>query len=236
MKRFVICAMMLHCVIMPSAGQKWADYVVPASLIAVGSYGIESNWFHSLNNRIKDGMTTIRGSNYLHVDNYIQYVPATAALFAEYTGADAKHNTKERLALITTSAVITASAVNITKHAVGEKRPDTQAKTSFPSGHTATAFMGAELVRKEYGGLWAVGAYSLAAAVGVLRMYNQRHWFNDVLTGAGIGIISVELAYLLLPMETRLLHLQECKKTSLLIIPAYNYSEKAFSFNLSLTF
>lgn len=29
-------------------------------------------------------------------------------------------------------------------------RPDGSAKNYFPSGHTATAFMGAELLRKEY--------------------------------------------------------------------------------------
>jgi membrane-associated phospholipid phosphatase len=34
-------------------------------------------------------------------------------------------------------------------------------------------------------------------------MYNERHWLNDVLAGAGIGILSAKAAYWLLPWERR---------------------------------
>ena len=84
---------------------------------------------------------------------------------------------------------------------MGEERPDTKAHTSFPSGHTATAFMGAELVRLSYGNWVGLGAYTVAAGIGFLRMYNERHWLNDVLAGAGFGILSANLAHLLLPWE-----------------------------------
>ena len=60
---------------------------------------------------------------------------------------------------------------------------------SFPSGHTGTAFLGAELVRKEYGWGWGSAAYAVASTTAVLRMYNNEHWLSDVIAGAGLGIL-----------------------------------------------
>lgn len=53
------------------------------------------------------------------------------------------------------------------------------------SGHTATVFIGAELVRIEYGGWYGAGAYTIATGVAFMRMYNGRHWLHDVVAGAG---------------------------------------------------
>lgn len=81
-------------------------------------------------------------------------------------------------------------------------RPDGSSRNSFPSGHTATAFVGAELLRREYWEVspWiGVAGYAVAAGTGFFRMYNNRHWLTDVLSGAGIGILSVEAAYWLYP-------------------------------------
>ena len=36
----------------------------------------------------------------------------------------------------------------------------------------------------------------MATTVGVMRVLNNRHWVSDVLAGAGIGILSTNLAYL----------------------------------------
>lgn len=45
---------------------------------------------------------------------------------------------------------------------------------------------------------WAgIGAYAVAATTGLMRMANNKHWLSDVLTGAGIGILSTELGYCL---------------------------------------
>lgn len=70
----------------------------------------------------------------------------------------------------------------------------------IPSGHTATAFMTATMLTKEYGhrSPWVgIGAYSVATATGLMRMANNKHWLSDVLTGAGIGILSTEAGYYL---------------------------------------
>ncbi len=102
-----------------------------------------------------------------------------------------------------TGMAVMGILVNSLKYTVCEMRPDGSRRNSFPSGHTATAFLGAELVRIEYGWGWGAAAYTAAAATGFLRMYNEKHWFHDVIAGAGIGILSARVAYWLLPWEQK---------------------------------
>ena len=56
-------------------------------------------------------------------------------------------------------------------------------------------------MHKEYGltrSPWfSVAGYGVATATGVMRVLNNRHWVSDVMSGAGIGIISTELGYAL---------------------------------------
>lgn len=98
------------------------------------------------------------------------------------------------------SAATMAIAVNGLKYAVGRLRPDESHHNSFPSGHTATAFMTASMLHMEYGWRspwYSIGGYSAAALTGVSRILNNRHWMSDVLAGAAIGIGSVHLGYFL---------------------------------------
>ena len=96
---------------------------------------------------------------------------------------------------------IMAGFVNGIKYTAKEMRPDGSTANSWPSGHTATAFVGATLLHKEYGMTrspwYSVAGYGVATATGVMRVLNNRHWVSDVLSGAGIGIMSTELAYAL---------------------------------------
>ncbi len=92
------------------------------------------------------------------------------------------------------------ATVNTLTQTTNVERPDGSNRHSFPSGHTATAFMTATMLNKEYGhkSPWiGIGAYSVATATGLMRMANNKHWLSDVLTGAGIGILSTELGYYL---------------------------------------
>ena len=84
------------------------------------------------------------------------------------------------------------------KPIVKERRPDGSNNESFPSGHTATAFMAATMLHKEYGHIspWiSFGGYTVATATGVMRMMNNRHWMSDVIAGAGFGIVCTEFGY-----------------------------------------
>ena len=99
----------------------------------------------------------------------------------------------------------TAIALNLIvvqglKYTVKEPRPGNKEENSFPSGHTATAFMGAHFFYKEYAHkspFYSIAAYVLATMTGVLRQLNDRHWVSDVLVGAGLGISLTEFAYFL---------------------------------------
>jgi membrane-associated phospholipid phosphatase len=75
------------------------------------------------------------------------------------------------------------------KYSVDEQRPNGESG-SFPSGHTAVTFAGAEFIRKEYGWAWGAPAYLAASFVGWSRVATQDHWSHDVLAGAAIGILS----------------------------------------------
>lgn len=75
------------------------------------------------------------------------------------------------------------------KYSVDAKRPN-GSDHSFPSGHTAASFMGAEFIRKEYGWGWGVPAYMAASYVGWSRVVSGNHWPRDVFAGAAIGILS----------------------------------------------
>ena len=68
---------------------------------------------------------------------------------------------------------------------------------SFPSGHTSTAFAAAAAVTNETSrwwprSVWIIGplTYTGATAVGLSRMYHNRHWGSDVAIGAAIGTFS----------------------------------------------
>lgn len=85
------------------------------------------------------------------------------------------------------------------KAAVGRQRPDSPSQSSFPSGHTSSAFATASVLQRRYGWGAGVPAYAFAGYVAGSRLNESRHFLSDVIFGAAIGIVSgrtvtVELA------------------------------------------
>ena len=133
-------------------------------------------------------------------DNYTQYVPAAVMFGMKAFGVQGRSDWGRMIASDAMSAVIMASVVQSMKHTTNVMRPDGSDNHSFPSGHTAMAFMTATMLTKEYGHIspWiGLGAYTFATSTGLMRIANNKHWLSDVLTGAGIGIISTEVGYYL---------------------------------------
>lgn len=154
------------------------------------------------------------GHRCINVDDYSQYVPFAAGLGLGLVGVESKHCFTDRLLVSATSAVAVGVMVRGLKMVVDEERPDGSNFDSFPSGHTATAFVGAEIVRTEYGLGYGIAAYTIAAGTGFLRVYNGRHHVVDVLAGAGIGVLGARIGYWLLEPEKKLISKMFKKKDS----------------------
>lgn len=88
------------------------------------------------------------------------------------------------------SGVVSRVAVEGIKFAVDKDRPDGSGDDSFPSGHTADSFAAATFIQQRYGWQWAIPAYIGATFVGYSRVESDKHFVEDVLAGAAIGIIS----------------------------------------------
>ncbi|MCM1502136.1 MAG: phosphatase PAP2 family protein [Bacteroidales bacterium] len=133
-------------------------------------------------------------------DDYIQYSPAVLMAGLKAFGYKGRSSWGRMLVSDAFSAAVMAGAVNGLKYSVRRLRPDNTSRNSFPSGHTATAFMAATMLHKEYGwrSPWfSIGGYTVATVTGISRMLNNRHWMSDVLAGGAIGIGSVHLGYFL---------------------------------------
>ncbi len=136
-----------------------------------------------------------------HFDDYTKFLPAAAVYGLNAAGVKGKHSVQRATISYGFSMAIMGILVNGLKYTTKVERPDGSANNSFPSGHTASAFTNATFLHKEYGqyrsGLYSVGGFATAVATGFGRVLNNRHWISDVLVGAGIGILSTELGYLI---------------------------------------
>ena len=132
-------------------------------------------------------------------DNYTQFMGPVMTVGLKLAGVEGRSDWPRLFASAAMSYGIMAGFVNGIKYTASELRPDGSTRNSWPSGHTATAFVGATILHKEYGltrsPWYSVAGYGVATATGVMRVLNNRHWVSDVLSGAGIGILSGELAY-----------------------------------------
>lgn len=195
--------------------------ILPAALMTVGAFGVENGWLVGLKNDVRDGFEDLRGDHRFHGDGVLRCLPVVANVGLGLVGVKSRHPFRERIAATATASIAFGILTNVTKHTIKERRPDSDKHDAFPSGHTAMAFMGAELMREEYGNGWGAGAYAFATGIAFLRLYNDRHWLNDVIGGAGVGILSARIGYWLLPWERRLLGWEK-KSSAIVIVPGYN--------------
>jgi hypothetical protein len=182
--------------------------IQPKSLIIPGvfiAYGFSAPYIKPLQNLDVETNYELRedhpGFGY-HVDDYLRYMPIAAVYGLDLAGVKSKHNFVDRTALLLLSSAIMASTTGITKNLTHRMRPNGLNDNSFPSGHTATAFMAAEFMHQEYkdrSPWYSVMGYSVAFTTATLRLYNSAHWVSDVVAGAGYGILSTKISYWVYP-------------------------------------
>lgn len=215
MKHFTILCITLFCATSIAIGQNgdtlkcgydhsitWSQVATPSALMATGTV---ISFVPSLHDKIDFGLHSWmqpESHQRFEIENYLQYVPISSVVLLKACGLETRHNWRDIVCLGAGSAIFCVAISSGLKYAYQAERPYSGVFNSFPSGHTMTAFFGAEMLRRELGEEYpgiAIAGYAVATGVGLFRMYNNRHWASDVLAGAGLGILSTSLMYWLAP-------------------------------------
>lgn len=210
----------------------YKQLIIPAALIGYGVIGIESDQLKKWNSDIKEEVTEDIDKK-ITIDDFSQYAPAAAVFVLNAAGVKGKNTLRDRSVIFVTSYAIMAATVLSLKSITKVERPDGSSNNSFPSGHTATAFAGAEFLWQEYKdkSIWyGIAGYAVATGTGLFRIYNNRHWITDVATGAGIGILSTKLAYWMNPYITKKLFKNAEGHSTSMVAPFYNGQQYGLSF------
>jgi membrane-associated phospholipid phosphatase len=202
--------------------------VVPASLFALGLLTIDEDEFISRTHILEERNENAAFFN-RHIDDYLQYTPAAAVFGLNAFGIKGKNTIVEETILLVKSELLMSAIIYTLKQTTNIQRPDSSTYNSFPSGHTAQAFVAATFLHKEYGhkSIWySIGAYGVATTVGSMRVLGNRHWLSDVFVGAGVGILSTELVYAT--------HKYKWSKRKLKLTGLPTYNKGAYGIYLSL--
>jgi len=181
----------------PKARRVVNTFAAPVAFVAAGLMiqGQNHHIQHFLNQQVDE-----RGPKApSNVSDYTQFAPMAMVFALTASHHQGEHKFMKQLSLAVQSEALMIAMVRPLKTLTNERRPD-GGPHSFPSGHTAQAFMAATFLHKEFGkkSIWySITGYTLATAVGSCRMMSNRHWASDVLVGAGVGILSTNLVYLM---------------------------------------
>lgn len=166
------------------------------------------------------------------IDDYFEYgMPVLAYGLGFIPGIEARHNFRDRTLIMATSFIVMKGTVEILKGTVSVERPRGGYR-SFPSGHTAVTVWSAHIMFREYRDVspWiGIGGYLMAGATGVFRIMSDAHWFSDVIMGAGIGLLSAEIGYMMLPVWHSIFGIQN-NGTSFAALPTFSTKSVGLGF------
>ena len=222
--------------------EKVLGIALPSAMITYGLISLGENGIRQLDYDVRNTIVDKNAFWYTHADDCLQFSPAVVAFGMKICGVESTHKLTDMAILYALSNVLETGIIFTTKNITNRERPDASNNHSFPSGHTATAFVAAEFLHQEYKdkSVWiSVGGYAMASFIGVARIYNDKHWFSDVITGAGVGILSTKAVYWAYPYMQKIF----CPKnvdgkakntTQALFFPSYN--QQCLNLNFSYTF
>ncbi len=106
------------------------------------------------------------------------------------------------------SVLLGGAAGTVLKVAVGRERPNKSPDNqlvfhpvsfkdnSWPSGHTTVAFaLATSFARETHNKIFDVAFFSLATLTAYSRLHDNKHWTSDVVSGAGLGILSARIVH-----------------------------------------
>ncbi|MEP6711572.1 MAG: phosphatase PAP2 family protein [Ferruginibacter sp.] len=198
------------------------SYIIPTVFIGYGFASMGHNSVRRIDLNTKTELREDHSGFVTKVDNYLQYSPAVAVYALNAFGIKGENNFRDRTMIYALTTVISSAAVLSLKSITKVERPDGSGNNSFPSGHTTTAFAAAAFLQHEYKNVspwYGIAGYAAATATGVIRLYNNKHWVSDVVAGAGVGILSTKLSYLIYPAIKRKLF--KNKSINAVVVPYY---------------
>jgi hypothetical protein len=178
----------------PPAAYKFnpKDLILPLSLITVGAIASNTDNFRDILpiERVnpQDRLTPF--------DDVFQHASVPALFVYDAIGQE-KHHPVDQFFLAAMSYGIMVFPVRYIKGHYNSSRPY-GGNHSFPSGHTASAFICSHIIYKEFKDsdpLLAYSGYSFGVITAGLRVAHDKHWVSDVVAGAGFAILATELAY-----------------------------------------
>ncbi|MDR6805036.1 membrane-associated phospholipid phosphatase [Dyadobacter sp. BE34] len=173
------------------------QFYAPASLI-IGGLIANGHSEESIKNEVAESRNRHIPRFHTHIDNYMQFSPLVVAYGLDAFGIKSKTDVLNRTVILVKGEAMALTTATILKSATHTLRPDGSSYNSFPSGHTTQAFAAATFLNEEYKDRYPwmpYASYTVASSVGLLRVANNRHYISDVLVGAGIGYLSMKVAY-----------------------------------------
>jgi PAP2 superfamily len=180
MPRFRIVALFFVCFLMTVS--------LPSAVLASGGEGGEDDWIRDSGDILQIALPVLGGA---------------ATFFTN--PEDGKTWDKEGTKQFVTAYGLAWSSTYLIKILASKARPNGTNRTSFPSGHTMSAFAGAAFIDGRFGRTFGIPAYALAGWTGYSRVYSGWHYRDDVMAGASIGMMSNWLVVNPLPGKVQFL-------------------------------
>ena len=233
----------------PHLRSKTAALIPPAALVG---YGVLSFYVKPLRKFDRYVYNEARDHNIITnttLEDYFQYAPIIITYGVNLVGVHGKNTFLDRTLIYAMSQGMLQIAMRTLKRSTHRLRPNGADRLSWPSGHTANAFAGAEFMAQELSGnspYYGVVGYAFATTTGIFRIYHQDHWLSDVIAGAGVGILATKGAYLLYPYIRNALfkpkveekksdlppELRKKKNRSAMLLPSYSTGTLGLQFSM----
>ena len=172
--------------------------IIPATFLIYGGLKPVVNDISKLDNQIMAHVQQKYPHFHSNASDYLMWLPSATVYSLDAFKIKTAHSFKQHLILDAGSIAITGAlgfGMRIISRNIKSFNTN---NTDFPSGHTANAFRGAEILHQELKDqhpLLSYSGYIIATSVGVLRIYGKQHYFSQVVAGAGLGILSTKITY-----------------------------------------
>lgn len=183
---------------LPPSDLKLPALVFPGTLLLYGALKPVISAIPQLDNTIMNNLQQNYPGFHTNAANFVMWTPSASVYAMDALNVKTAHNFREHL-IIEAGSVIITGGIGYGMRLISRNIKAYKTNGSkFPSGHTANAFRGAEIVHQELKKTqpaWSYSGYLVAIGVGVLRIYGKDHLLSEVLAGAGLGILSTKLTY-----------------------------------------